>query len=96
VIVYPVIAEPPLLAGAVNATIADPEVELVAVIEVGAPGTVAGTTLDDEVDAEEVKRPLFAVTANVYAVPFDNPRTTHEVAGALTVQVAPPGEAVTV
>ena len=64
--------------------------------EVGAPGVVAGTTLEDEVEASEENNPLLAVTANVYAVPFVNPGTRHEVAGALTVQVAPPGEAVTV
>ena len=84
------------MAGAVNEIVAVPEAVLVAVTEVGAPGTVAGTTLDDAVDADEVNKPLFAVTANVYAVPFVNPGTTHDVAGALTVQVAPFGEAVTV
>lgn len=62
---YPVIADPPLLTGAVNATVAEPDVELVAVTEVGASGTVAGTTLDDAVDADEVNKPLLAVTAKV-------------------------------
>jgi hypothetical protein len=60
-----VIADPPLLTGAVNSTVAEPDVELVAVIEVGASGTVAGTTLDDAVDADEVNKPLLAVTAKV-------------------------------
>jgi hypothetical protein len=94
--VYPVIADPPLLAGAVTVTVAEPDAVLDAETDVGAPGTVAGTTLDDAVDADEVNKPLFAVTANVYAVPFVNPETVQEVAGALTVQVAPFGEAVTV
>jgi hypothetical protein len=35
------------------------------VTEVGAPGTVAGTTLDDEVEGDEVNNPLLAVTAKV-------------------------------
>ena len=64
VIAYPVIADPPSL-GAVNAIVAEPEVVLLAVTEVGALGTVAGTTLDDEVDGDDVNNPLLAVTANV-------------------------------
>ena len=64
VIVYPVIADPPSL-GAVKAIVAEPEAVLVAVTEVGALGTVAGTTLDDEVDGDEVNNPLLDVTANV-------------------------------
>jgi hypothetical protein len=59
-----VIADPPLL-GAVNEIVAEPELVLVAVTDVGAPGTVAGTTLEDEVDGEDVNNPLLAVTANV-------------------------------
>ena len=39
---------------------------------------------------------MVAVTVNVYPVPFDNPDTTHDVAGATTEHVAPPGDAVTV
>ena len=65
VTVYPVIADPPLLAGAVNVTVAAPEAALVAATDVGAPGTVAGTTLDDAVEADDVNNPLFAVTAKV-------------------------------
>ena len=59
------IADPPLLVGAVNAIVAVPEAVLVAVTDVGAPGTVAGTTLEDEVDGDDVNNPLLAVTANV-------------------------------
>jgi hypothetical protein len=59
-----VIADPPLL-GAVNEIVAVPEAVLVAVTDVGAPGTVAGTTLEDEVDGDDVNNPLLAVTANV-------------------------------
>lgn len=36
-----------------------------------------------------------AVAVKVYAVPFVNPVTTHELAGEVTVHVAPPGAAVT-
>jgi len=60
-----VIADPPLLVGAINAIVAVPEAVLVAVTDVGAPGTVAGTTLEDEVDGDDVNNPLLAVTANV-------------------------------
>ena len=59
------IADPPLLVGAVNAIVAVPDDVPVAVTDVGAPGTVAGTTLEDEVDGDEVNNPLLAVTANV-------------------------------
>jgi hypothetical protein len=45
--------------------VADPDVVLAAVTDVGASGTVDGTTLDDAVDADEANNPLFAVTANV-------------------------------
>jgi hypothetical protein len=54
-----------LLTGAVNVIVADPDVALTAVTDVGASGTVDGTTLDDAVEAEEVNNPLLAVTANV-------------------------------
>jgi hypothetical protein len=62
---YPVTTDPPLLTGAVNVMVADPDVVLAAVTDVGASGTVYGTTLDEAVEAEEVNSPLLAVTANV-------------------------------
>jgi hypothetical protein len=62
-----------LLAGAVNVIVAEPDVVLVAVTDVGAPGTVAGVTANEDVEASEVAIPLFAVTANVYAVPLVKP-----------------------
>ena len=55
-----------------------------------------GVTAVDAVDGSESPMPLVATTVNVYAVPFVNPGTTHVVAGAVAVQVAPPGPAVTV
>jgi hypothetical protein len=96
VIVYPVIADPPLFTGATNEIVADPEVVLVAVTEVGGSGTVAGITLTEDVEATEVNSPLLAVTANVYAVPFVKP--VHEKVAALTlaVHVPPAGDGVTV
>jgi hypothetical protein len=60
-----VTADPPLLTGAVKETVAEPDVELVAVTDVGASGTVDGTTLEEAVDADDVNNPLLAVTANV-------------------------------
>jgi hypothetical protein len=39
---------------------------------------------------------LDAVAANVYGVPLVNPVTLQLIAGTLTVQLLPPGEAVTV
>ena len=94
VTVYPVIAEPPLLTGAVQLTTTW-ALPGVADTPVGAPGTVLGVTgaLADE--ASEVPATLAAVTVNVYAVPFVSPET---VAGPAptTLAVAPPGDAVTV
>ena len=71
------IAEPPLLAGAVQvkATCALPAVPDT---DVGAPGGAAGVT---ELEDAELPRPtaLIAVTRNVYAVPFVKPVTVVEV-----------------
>jgi hypothetical protein len=50
----------------------------------------------DEVIEADVPVEFVAVALNVYEVPFDNGAIEQAVAGAITVQVAPPGEAVTV
>ena len=63
---------------------------------VGADGTVRGVTDDDGAEDVDVPAPLVAVAVKVYAVPFVRPLTTHDVAGDVTVHVAPPGDAVTV
>ena len=66
---------------------------------VGAAGTLGrgiGVTTADGADAAEVPPALVAVTVNVYAVPFVRPDTTHEPNAPPIVQVAPPGDAVTV
>lgn len=88
------IAEPPLLDGAVHDTLAWPS-PAVPVTAVGAPGTVAGVTADDADDAVPVPAALVAVTVNVYAVPFVKPVTVAVVA-PVVVAVNPPGEDVTV
>ena len=62
----------------------------------GAPGTVNGVTGDDAAEAVLLPSDALVTAVNVYAVPFVSPVTTHEVAGAVAVQVAPPGDAVTV
>ena len=86
-------ADPPLLAGAIQETVAC-VFPAVAVTPVGAPGTVAGVTAFEGEDALLVPRPLVAVTVNVYEVPFASPVTVHDV--VVDVQLAPPDEAVTV
>ena len=55
-----------------------------------------GVPEGDADEANEAPFGLFALTVNVYGVPFDNPVTLHEVAGAFTVQVKLPGDEVTV
>jgi len=64
VTVYPVIAEPPLLEGAVHDTVACVELNTPETA-VGTPGTVAGTTVPDALDAAPVPPPFVAVTVNV-------------------------------
>ena len=74
VTVYPVIADPPLLTGAVQPTTAS-ALPATAVTPVGAPGTVLGVTEVLADDATEDPATLAAVTVNVYAVPFVKPVT---------------------
>ena len=49
-----------------------------------------------DVAALEFPTAFVAMTENVYAVPLDNPCTTHEVAGGVTRHPVPPGDAVMV
>lgn len=91
VAVYPVIALPPSAAGADH----DSEtwvLPAVAVLSVGAPGTVRGVA-DRTFDAGPVPAALVAVTLNEYEVPFVSPVMAQDVA-PLVVQAAPPGLAV--
>ena len=92
--VYPVIADPPLLAGAVQETTAE-ALAAAATAPVGTPGTVLGVTAVLADDAGEVPAALAAVTVNVYAVPLVNPETVADVA-PVVVALNPPGDAVTV
>ena len=74
--------ESPLTCGAVEAT----------GLTCGAAGEIkALAALEDDVPAEFV-----AVAVNVYEVPLVSDEITHDVAGDVTVHVAPPGDAVTV
>jgi hypothetical protein len=72
VTVYDVTGDPPLLAGAMNETVACPLLA-VAVTDVGAFGTVAGVTELLVPDGVLVPIAFVAVTVNVYAVPFVSP-----------------------
>ena len=58
------IAEPPLLAGAVHLTNTEPALEEPHTPK-GAPGTVAGTTAPDALEAEPEPARLVATTVNV-------------------------------
>jgi hypothetical protein len=59
-----VMGDPPLLAGALNVTVAW-ALPAVAAPIVGAPGTVVGVTLLDAADAVPTPTPFVAVTVNV-------------------------------
>ena len=91
---YPVIAEPPSLAGAVHDTTAW-AFPGVAATAVGTPGAVLGVVALLASDSGEVPIALVAVTVNVYAAPLTRPETVAVVA-PVVLTVAPPGEAVTV
>jgi hypothetical protein len=64
VTVYPVMALPPLDAGAVQLT-TDEASATVPLTSLGAPGTVLGVTLADGVEATEFNSELVAITLNV-------------------------------
>ena len=86
-------ALPPLLAGAVQLTVAC-AFPATAAAAVGAPGTVAGVTALLAVEAGLGPTALVAVTVKVYAVPLVNPVTVQ--GEDAEVQVKPPGDEVTV
>jgi hypothetical protein len=74
-----VIAEPPLLIGAVKVMVACP-LPRVAVIPVGAFGVVAGVTALLAAELALVPTILVAVTVKVYSTPFVRPVTViHDV-----------------
>jgi hypothetical protein len=95
--VYEVIAVPPLLTGAVNATVAVVDPVAVAVPIVGAPGTVNVVTELLAAEAALLPAALVAYTVNVYAVPVVKPETVIvPEPDCDTVPVAPPGLATAV
>ena len=59
---YSIIADPPVTVAAPIVTDADVAVAAVADTEAGAPGTVAGVTAADAVDAADPPLALFATT----------------------------------
>jgi hypothetical protein len=63
------IALPPVLAGAVQLTVAE-ALPVVGAPIVGAPGVVAGVTLVEELENNPEPMMLMAATVNVYASPL--------------------------
>ena len=86
-------ARPPLLTEGVKDTDTPPLPALADPI-VGAPGTVAGTTLFEAADGNPVPAIFVATTVNVYEVPFAKLPTVKGLVGP--VAVSPPGVEVTV
>jgi hypothetical protein len=82
-----VIAEPPLLVGAVHesATCVLPAVPVTAV---GAPGTPTGVTPLDTVETLPVPTALMAATWKKYGVPFVSPAAVHAVVVDVVAQPA--------
>jgi len=75
VAVYLVIAEPPLDAGNVNATVADVGPAAATAPIPGTPGGPRMVTGADGADGAEVPAAFVAVTVNVYGVPAVSPAT---------------------
>ena len=65
-------------------------------IEVGVSGTLIGMIGLLGSDGKDGPTALVATAVNVYGLPGVNGAIVHEVAGAVTMQLAPPGDAVTV
>jgi len=80
-----VIADPPLLAGAVHvrATCVFPAVPVTAV---GAPGTPAGVTPLEALEKLPVPIALIAATLKKYVVPFVSPVAVHAVVVDVVLQ----------
>ena len=93
VTLYPVIAEPPSEAGAVQVTMAE-ALPRTAETPVGAPATVAGVTEAEAKEAKEGPAAFVATTVNVTGVPLTNPVTL--VVKTFPTVTATPVEQVTV
>ena len=87
--VYPVIALPPLLTGAVKLTLAW-ALPPVAVTSVGAPGGVAGVTLFEASEGTLEPIAFVATTVKVYAIPLVSPVITWDVAVVPALLSTPP------
>lgn len=88
VTVYPVIADPPVLVGAVNAIDAVPSPGVAAPM-VGAPGGPTGVA-GAVADAALVPSAFVAVTEQEYVVPFVSVETEIGLAVPVAVRVTPP------
>jgi hypothetical protein len=87
---------PPLNEGSVHDTDTRPSPAFVWTL-VGASGIVNGVTGTEGSERGELPAKLAAVTVKAYAVPLDNPSTSHEVATFVkVVHCRPPGLDVTV
>jgi hypothetical protein len=82
-----VIAEPPLLVGAVHVS-ATCELPAVPATAVGAVGTPNGVTPLDAVEKLPVPFALIAATLKKYVVPFASPVAVHAVVVDVVVQPA--------
>jgi hypothetical protein len=82
-----VIAEPPLLVGAVHVS-ATCELPAVPATTVGAPGTPAGVTLLETAEKLPVPTALMAATLKKYVVPFVSPVAVHAVVVDVVLQPA--------
>jgi hypothetical protein len=65
-------------------------------VDVRVGGALAGVALNEATDDADVPVAFVAVEVNVYEVPLLKPVIVQEPLDPLTVQVAPPGDAVTV
>ena len=91
---YDTMSAPPSSVGGCHETTSSPSPGAVDTLT-GTPGTVDGVAVTAE-DSSLVLCAFDAVTVIAYSVPFARPAITHEVEGAVAVQVAPPGVAVAV
>ncbi len=91
VAVYPVIEAPPSSVGALKDTEVAWENGVPAEMPLGGPGTVAGTVKpSDGLDEADGPTALFAVTVQMYALPFDSPGTVTGDDPPVALALAPP------
>jgi hypothetical protein len=88
-------ADPPLSLGGSKLTVALVSPRTTDV-NAGAPGGPTGVTGLELPEGEDIPAALLATTVNEYEAPLLSPDTVQLVDPAGTLQLAPPGEAVTV